>query len=365
MEDLSKLERAGHLGTNDVKKMNQVIAKEVNKSVDSGVKKTMSEFEKFTGVKIDEVMAGDSGSSATGRVTSVNTDKDFACLVKFEPASLKKYADKNFGGDLVKANEKLSKKFAKAQDVFVDESLRSKGLSAHDVGYQTYDRFGATAGPGDAYTAGFVRTRQAGQGKTTVFKPGEGGEIKSYKTSGQAMTDQDLMIRKDVMEKEVKRLNEKMEDLSPSEYSKKRDLENELQKIAGEDSPMIEAGESRDLIKQQKKALGKEGLTAEKASKALERADKALALSKGGEVDPALMEKARLIRQNPQQAKEILGNMSEEEFISKVDQAVTKADAKIQSQQWDAPTTYLQKKSSLETTPDGVPTQYLEKKSDK
>ncbi|GEM_PF-3541083 len=333
MEELSQLERKGHLGTNDVKKMQQVIAKEVDEAVDTGVKKTMNEFEEKTGVKIKEVMVGDSGSSASGKVHSVNTDADFASLPKFDEASLKTYADKNFGGDLVKANEKLSKKFAKAQDAFVDESLRTKGLSSYDVGYQTYDRFGATAGPGDAYTAGFVRTRQATQGKTTVFKPGEGSEIKSYKTSGQAMTDQDLLIRKEVMGKEVKRLNEKMEGLSPREQAymemKKKDLEKELKKISSEDSPKIEQGEAKDIMKQQEKALGKEGLTAEKASKALERADKALALSKESGVDPGLLEKARLLRQNPQQAKQILGNMSEEAFIKQVDTAVEQAGQKI------------------------------------
>ena len=349
MEDLSKLERAGHLGTNDVKKMNQVIAKEVNEAVDGGVKKTMGEFTKQTEVEILEVMAGDSGSSVSRTVRSVNTDADFASLVKFEPASLKKYADKNFGGDLVKANEKLSKKFAKAQDVFVDESLRSKGLSAHDVGYQTYDRFGATAGPGDAYTAGFVRTRQAWQGKTTVFTPGKGGEIKSYKTSGQAMTDQDLLIRKDLVEKELQRLNTKTEGLSPRESAymdaRKKDLEKELKKIYGEDSPKIEKGEAKDIMKQQEKALGKGSVTAEKASKALERADKALALEeasknlevlksggkasdigKNSRIDPALVEKARLIRQNPQQVKQILGSQSEEEFVKQIDAAVNQAD---------------------------------------
>jgi hypothetical protein len=333
MEELSQLERKGHLGTNDVAKMNQVITQEIHAAVDTGVKKTMNEFEKNTGVKIKEVMVGDSGSSAARKVRSVNTDADFASLPKFDEASLKNYADRNFGGDLVKANEKLSKKFAKAQDAFVDESLRTKGLSSSDVGYQTYDRFGAGAGPGDSYSAGFVRTRQATQGKTTVFKPGEGGEIQSYKTSGQAMTDQDLLIRKDVMEKELKRLNEKTEGLSPRESAymdaKKKDLEKELKKISGEDSPKTERGEAKDIMKQQEKALGKGGLSAEKASKALERADKALALEKKAGIDPALVEKARLIRKNPQQAKQILGAMSEEEFVKQIDDAVSQAGLEI------------------------------------
>ncbi len=352
MEELSQLERKGHLGANDVKKMNQVISQEVNAAVDTGVKKTMTEFEKNTGVKIKEVMVGDSGSSASRKVRSVNTDADFASLPKFDEASLKTYADKNFGGDIVKANEKLSKKFSKAQDAFVDESLRTKGLSSYDVGYQTYDRFGATAGPGDAYTAGFVRTRQATQGKTTVFTPGEGGEIKSYKTSGQAMTDQDLLIRKDLVEKELQRLNTKTEGLSPRESAymdaRKKDLEKELKKISGEDSPKIEKGEAKDIMKQQEKALGKGSVTAEKASKALERADKALALEeasknlevlksggkasdigKNSRIDPALVEKARLIRQNPQQVKQILGSQSEEEFVKQIDAAVNQAGQKI------------------------------------
>lgn len=350
--EMIQLEGLGQLGKNEVKKINSVINKEVNEAFDEGMKKTIKEFQGKEGVQIKEVMAGDSGSSATGRVASINTDADFTVRPNFEESTLKVYADKYHGGDLMKADRELCKKLAEAQESFMDTSLRARGLSAHDVRSQIYNGSGLSAGPGDAYARGFVETRQAVQGKTKFFKVEE-GEIKSYKTSGQAMTDQDLLIRKDLLEKEIKRLDESMPGASPREAhsvaAKKQSLEKELTELAGEDSPKVKPGEAESIMKKQKEALSKtDELTAEKASKALERADKALALQeaaknleilkKGGKVadldkiariDPALLEKARLIRANPQQVKQILGGLSEDEFIMQVDAAAGEASRKI------------------------------------
>ena len=97
---------------------------------------------------------------------------------------------------------------------------------------------------------------------------------------------------------------------------------------------------------QQKQALAKAGGTAEKAAKALERADKALALegaaknletlkkgspvadlTKTPRINPDLLAKAKAIRDNPQQVKQILGDQSEEAFIQELEDAVTQTSA--------------------------------------
>jgi len=313
MKDLSELERAGHLGTNQAKKLNEVVSREVNDSIEKGVKKNMARFEEKTGVKIKEVMVGDSGSSAGRKARSIKTDADRTVVVEFDEASLKAYADANHGGNVAEAYDKLSKKFAKNQDTMVGVELRGKGVTRQNVDYKTYDRFGKP-GLDDSYPGTFVKTVQATKGKTTVYKAGADGEVKVVKTSGQTIVDQEAMIN---------------------------------QKISGTavpDAPKIDTSESGALMAQQKQALAKEGVTAEKAAKALERADKALALEKAGKaleilkdggkvadipggarIDPDLLAKAQKIRDNPQQVKEILGGQSEEAFVKELEGAVAGA----------------------------------------
>ncbi len=327
MKKLSELERKGHLGTNEAKKINDVVSREVNDSIDKGVKKTMGEFEEKTGVKIKEVMVGDSGSSAGRKARSIKTDADRTVVVDFDEASLKAYADKNCKGNVQEAYDKLSKKFAAKQDSLVAKELEKKGVSAKAVDYKTYDRFGKP-GLDDSYPGTFVKTVQATKGKTTVYKTGKvqddgkfskfaDGQVKTVKTSGQTIVDQEALIN---------------------------------QKISGTavvEGPKIDTGESGALMAQQKQALAKSGVTAEKAAKALERADKALALDgaaknleilkAGGKVsdlittpriDPDLLAKAKAIRDNPQQVKQILGNQSEEAFVKELEDAVDGAASK-------------------------------------
>jgi hypothetical protein len=267
----------------------------VSKSVDEGVKETINEFQDKTGVKVKEVMVGDSGSSARpGRARSVKTDADRSSLVTFDEDSLKEYADKFHGGDMDAAYDKLSKRFADAQDQFVDDSLRRKGLSAHDVDYKTYDRFGKP-GPSDSYPEGFVRTTQATQGNTTVYKPKADGDISSYKTSGQAMTDQDALVKKslDVRDPPV------------------------------EHAPKITTEDATKLIDQQVKAVSNANISPEKAAKALLRADKGASVSGLDRINPDLVEMAEMWRQFPQEMAAKMGPDGKREFIKMVQDAVT------------------------------------------
>jgi hypothetical protein len=198
MKDLSELERAGHLGTNQAKKINEVVSREVNDSIDKGVKKNIDHFQKKTGVDIKEVMVGDSGSSVGKRARSIKSDADRTVVVEFDKVSLKKYADKNHGGNVAEAYDVLSKKFARNQDTMVGLELRGKGVTRQNVDYKTYDRFGKP-GLDDSYPATYVKTVQATKGQTTVYaRPKGGGEVKAVKTSGQRIVDQEALINQKI-----------------------------------------------------------------------------------------------------------------------------------------------------------------------
>jgi hypothetical protein len=237
---------------------------------------------------------GDSGSSARpGRARSIKTDADRTSLVSFDEKDLQRYADQYHGGDTSKAYDTLSKRFADAQDQFVDDSLRQRGLSAHDVDYKTYDRFG-NPGPSDSYPDGFVRTNQATQGKTTVYKPKLDGEISSYQTSGQAMTDQDALLKQSM----------------------------DGGKAPVESAPKITSQDAQKLIDQQLKAVSNPNVTPEKAAKALLRVDKGASLSGLDRIDPKLMETAKLWREFPQQMYERMGADGQRRFIESVQEAM-------------------------------------------
>jgi hypothetical protein len=295
MEDLAELERRGLINSDQARELNDVVSDRVHKSVDEGVKETIDEFQEKTGVKVKEVMVGDSGSSARpGRARSIKTDADRTSLVTFDDDSLTEYAKKYHGGDKQKAYESLSKRFADAQDQFVDDSLRRNGLSAHDVDYKTYDRFGKP-GPQDSYPEGFVRTTQATQGNTTVYKPNAEGDISSYRSSGQAMTDQDALVKKSL----------------------------EGGNAPLEQAPKITPQDATKLIDQQVKAVSNPNLSPEKAAKALLRADKGAAVSGLGRINPDLVEMADMWRQFPQEMAEKMGKEGQQEFIKLVREAVT------------------------------------------
>jgi len=168
------------------------------------------------------------------------------------------------------------------------------GLSAHDVDYKTYDRFG-NPGPSDSYPDGFVRTTQATQGKTTVYKPKADGNINSYRTSGQAMTDQDMLLKKGL----------------------------DGGKASVESAPRITPQDAEKLIDQQVRALSNPAISPEKAAKALLRADKGASVSGLGRINPELKEMAEMWRQFPQEMAQQMGKDGQEEFIRLVQEAVT------------------------------------------
>jgi hypothetical protein len=266
MKDLKKLEQAGQLTKEEVQILNSSTGKHIDDILSNSTQKAMDQTQMSTKVKIEEVMLGDSGSSARrfgGR--SVYTDADRTLIVKYNKADLQKYADKFHKGNLQEAEEQLTKQFKANQEDLINKEFIDKGYaSADDLDCKLYESFGKP-GPTDSYPANHVKSVMAVEGKTTVYKVNSKGEFISYKTSGEAITNQHALLTK-----------------KPSQ--------------ALESFPRMTSKDAIGLAEQQIKAVSKEGLTPEKASKALLRLDKAAKILHQGGIDPSLLAAAKAWR---------------------------------------------------------------------
>jgi hypothetical protein len=180
METLGQLEQAGAISASEAQVIRKVVSNEVNGSVAAGARDAAREFAKKTGVRLQEVLIGDSGSSAAGKVGSLVTDADRTIVGVFHPEDVAAYA-KQHGISQAEAASALNRELTSAVDEKVTEQLGrlglkpgeqlGQGLTPKDVGYTSYSGFGAKAGPGDSYAAGYTRARQAVQGDTLVVRP--------------------------------------------------------------------------------------------------------------------------------------------------------------------------------------------------
>jgi hypothetical protein len=170
METLGQLEQAGAVSTSEAKVIRKVLSNHVNTAVAAGAGDAAREFAAKTGVRVTEVLVGDSGSSAAGTAGSLVTDADRTYVGVFHPDDLAAYAQQH-GISPAAAAEQLNRDLTSAADAKVAEQLGNSGLTPQDVGYTGYSGFGSTAGPADSYAAGFTRTRQAVQGQTLVVRP--------------------------------------------------------------------------------------------------------------------------------------------------------------------------------------------------
>ena len=195
MEDLARLESGHHITPAQAQKLNAVLSNTTDEAVDGATRRTLSQFGDDTGVKVDEVLVGDSGSSSRSMgPRSVRTDADRTLVSKFNQADLDAYAKRN-GMSVDEAYDTLSKKLTGMQQTNIDEALKGKGLTAADVDCKCYDRIGGGGTQPDCYPEGFTNARQA-QGRTTVYQADADGNFsRSYQTSGQATVDQDQLMR--------------------------------------------------------------------------------------------------------------------------------------------------------------------------
>jgi hypothetical protein len=170
METLGQLEQAGAVSSSEAQVIRKVLSNEVNGSVAAGTRDAAREFAEKTGVRLQEVLISDSGSSAAGKVGSLVTDADRTVLGVFHPEDVAAYA-KQHGISQAEAASALNRELTSAVDEKVAEQLGRQGLTPTDVGYKGYSGFGAKAGPADSYAGGYVRVRTAVQGDTLVVRP--------------------------------------------------------------------------------------------------------------------------------------------------------------------------------------------------
>jgi hypothetical protein len=197
MNDLAKLEELGHITPESAKQLNQVLTNTVNKAIDQGTENAIKVFEAQTGVKVERVYVGDSGSSARGGPRSVRTDFDRTGVPEFNAQTVNSYAAKN-GLSQGEAEHELKQRFCDTHFDEVNQSLKQSGLpgGASDVDYKTYNGIGSKAGNSDAYTYGVTTQRQSLGGTTKVVVPDEGGgAARTYETSGEAVVDADGLAK--------------------------------------------------------------------------------------------------------------------------------------------------------------------------
>lgn len=187
MKKLAELEKAGRIGAEEAAGLNATLSKAVDRAVDRGTRKTLDVWEKGNpGVRLKEVLVGDSGSSAVqGKARSVLTDFDRTTVPVFDPDDVSRYAAGR-GITPAQAHQELTTRFKSIHEEAVGEALPG-GLTAKDVDYKSYGGFGSKAGQSDAYPSGFATSRQATQGRTTVYPSGGG---RPHAASREAIVDQ-------------------------------------------------------------------------------------------------------------------------------------------------------------------------------
>ena len=172
MEKLAKLQQKGVIPADAAQKCNRALSSQVNDSIRKGTVdtiKSMNNSHKSLNLRVEDVIVGDSGSSAQRAVTRLKTDFDRTLIPKFNQDGLKAYAKAN-NMSVSDAYDDLCKQFRTAHEANVDKALGQAGLDAKSVGYKSYDRIGSASGQADSYTEGFTNARQAAAGSGEVFK---------------------------------------------------------------------------------------------------------------------------------------------------------------------------------------------------
>lgn len=218
MKHLSELQQKGHISADTARKANELLTRKVNSAIRQGTDDALRRTQQQTGVRVKELIVGDSGSGAKKAVGRIMTDADRTLIPRFEEADLRNYmkvqklirpqaydsiprfneADlRNYmkGHKLTRsqAYDSLCKQLQKNHISSVGDSLEKSGLSAKDVGFSSYDRIGSASGQADSYGSRFTNVRQAGAGTAEVYTPDGKGGFRVHSTSGHAAVDQSLL----------------------------------------------------------------------------------------------------------------------------------------------------------------------------
>lgn len=279
MQKLIDMQKKGYISGEEAKAINKVLQGEVQQSIRQGTKESIENFQSETGVKIKEVLVGDSGSSAKGPPGRIKTDADRTLIPTFDEGSVKSYASKR-GISEAEAYDELSKKFAATHEASVDQALRNRtGLTTSDVDYKSYDRIGGGSGKADSYAEGFTNSRQAGQGSGEKYTVNPDGTAKDpVPVSGQTVVDQN--------------------QLNKAKYDPDYHFPEDPTKIPRSEVPSV--------LEQQTASIGKHPDDPLTIAKAVGRTEKIANVAGDSLGDPRLTQTAREIYENPGRMNEIL-----------------------------------------------------------
>jgi hypothetical protein len=285
---LGSLERKGGLTTGQAQRIRKALSTRIEAHLDDGMDEAFAQFGKETGIQPEEVLVGDSGSTARGGPFAVGkSDFDRTVVPRFSQADVQRYrAQQGLGSD-EEAVEALTRRFRATYEEEVEGLLRnSDGLTGQDVSLELFDRI-QTRGPGgEVYPFGYTNARQSAQGRARVYRPGR----KPYSTSGDALVDQNTI--------EIGRAG---------------------QRVPG-DPVRMNAEEFAGVVRRQV-AAGSRHHDGTSLAKAVDRAREPmqrLGMPRSA-MDTRVHRIARQIRSNPQQQAEILrrNGMTEEQFVER------------------------------------------------
>ena len=190
-QTLCELERQGGLTQHQAQRIRQALATQVDGALDDGATAAMRRFQETTGIQPEEILVGDSGSTARGGAFSVgNSDFDRTVVPRFSQADIARFRAANGIGSDEQAVELLSRRFRATYQSEVEQALRQRtGLASGDVDFNLFDRIQTTGPGGEVYPFGYTNARQSGWGRTRVYRPGH----QPYNTSGDALVDQNVI----------------------------------------------------------------------------------------------------------------------------------------------------------------------------
>jgi len=203
MAKLGDLQAAGGMTAGEAQVLNSRLAPIVNTEIDNSTRLAMQQFQSRTGVRIEQSIIADSGSSAQGPSSKAYTDFDRTQVTRFNQEDLAQYA-RDHSISVEEANQKLQNLYGNQITDNLDNSLRSQGFThgIDDIHYSTYHGIGPGSGPGDCYGAGVtgVWTKTRGVGAEynldrsgSIIPTGvdaDGNIIYSRQITGTAVVDQ-------------------------------------------------------------------------------------------------------------------------------------------------------------------------------
>ncbi|RQD72754.1 MAG: hypothetical protein D5R97_10485 [Candidatus Syntrophonatronum acetioxidans] len=277
MNELSNLQKRGVISAESAQKANRILKTQVDESIRRGTRGAILDTQNATGVRVEEVIVADSGSSAKREITRLNTDADRTLIPRYNDNDLRKYAWRN-NISIEEAYDDLSRRFTESHSSNVDKALRDRGLSAEAVDYKSYNRIGSSSGQTDSYGEGFTSARQAGSGTAEVTRVNADGSIGgTYKTSGQSAVDANQLNRAQYSTREVTDF--------PSSFT---------------------PDEVPSVVEQQVKSISKNIDDPLSVAKSLGRAEKAANVASQSLNDPDLVRAAGEIYENPGNMNNVL-----------------------------------------------------------